>query len=373
MVWNWQKSDWPTFQWNVARISPFEQQFLVATGVSIGTVAHLGDHQRDQLLVEIMSREALTTSAIEGELLNRNSVQSSIQRQLGLATDGKRAKPAEKGIAEIMVDIYRSYDQPLSNSVLCGWHRMLTAGRKDLSDIGRYRTAKEPMQIVSGPINRPTIHFEAPPSSRIASEMTHFIAWFNQTAPHGPKPLPTLTRAGISHLYFESIHPFEDGNGRIGRAIAQKALIQGFGQPIIIALAPTMLAHQKMYYEALRNANRNNHITDWLVWFAKTVLESQRQTMRYIDFIIAKTKFLDRLRGQLNERQEKAILRMLKQGPDGFKGGLSAGNYSTITGASPATTTRDLSDLTDKNALIRTGEHRYARYRLSLATPEHIP
>jgi Fic family protein len=314
-----------------------------------------------------MSGEAVTTSAIEGEVLNRASVQSSILRQLGLASpDKRRVMPAEQGIAEMMVDLYRSYSQPLSDEMLFGWHRMVTSGRRDLADFGRYRTSRKPMQVVSGRIGAPTVHFEAPPSKRVSAEMKRFISWFNRTVPQGKEPLLAITRAGTAHLYFESIHPFEDGNGRIGRAIAEKAMTQSFGQPVLVSLATTMLAHQKSYYQALERANRQNEITEWLVWFTEIALESQRRGVAQVEFIIDKTKLLDRLRGQINERQQKALLRMFREGLEGFKGGLSAGNYATITGASPATTTRDLADLAEKGALIRTGERRHARYMLNL-------
>jgi Fic family protein len=366
MKWNWQQPDWPNFKWDRQRISSAEEHFLLSAGVAIGIVKHLGKEEHNQLLVELMSREAVTTSAIEGEVLNRASVQSSILRQLGLASpDKRRVMPSEQGIAEMMVDLYRSFSQPLSDGMMFGWHRMVTSGRKDLADIGRYRTSSEPMQIISGPIGTPKVHFEAPPSKEVPAEMKRFTSWFNRTAPHGKEPWPTITRAGTAHLYFESIHPFEDGNGRIGRAIAEKAMTQSFGQPVLVALATTTLAHQKSYYQALEKANRQNEITEWLIWFAGIALEAQRRSIAQVELIITKTKLLDRLRGQLNERQQKALLRMFREGPEGFKGGLSAGNYSTITGASPATTTRDLADLTEKGALVRTGDRKHSRYTLN--------
>jgi Fic family protein len=175
-----------------------------------------------------------------------------------------------------------------------------------------------------------------------------------------------VTRAGIAHLYFESIHPFEDGNGRIGRAISEKALAQSLGQPTLTALATTILARRKSYYDALEAANKGNEITDWLSWFAGIAIEAQRRTVAMVEFLIDKTKLLDRLGSQLNERQKKALLRMFREGPEGFKGGLSASNYSTITGASPATATRDLADLVARGALTRVGERRHARYHLQL-------
>ena len=367
MNWNWQTPDWPNFMWDRSRMAAAEEQFLLGAGVVIGTARYLEEDERNQLLVEAMSGEALTTSEIEGEILNRASVQSSIQRQLGLAADKRRASPAEQGIAEMMVDLFRSSAEPLSNETLYRWHQMVASGRKDLIDIGRYRTGKEPMQVISGRIGAQKVHFEAPPSKRVPSEMKRFIAWFKQTVPQGAEPLPAISRAGIAHLYFESIHPFEDGNGRIGRAIAEKAMAQSFGQPLLVALATTILAQQKSYYEALEKANKQMDVSAWLTWFADIALEAQRRTITQVEFLIAKTKLLDRLRGHINDRQQRALLRIFREGPNGFKGGLSAGNYSTITGASPATTTRDLADLTEKGALVRTGERKHARYALNLA------
>jgi len=365
MAWNWQYPDWPKFGWERARLAAAEQQFLLAGGILLGTVLHLGIEERDQITIEAMSTEALTTSEIEGEILDRASVQSSIRKQLGLASDNRQVGPAEQGIAEMMVDLYRSFAAPLSGETLFRWHRMVS-GRHDLHDVGRYRTSAEPMQVVSGPAHSPKVHFEAPPSSQVESEMARFIAWFGRTGPRGEEPLPALTRAGIAHLYFESIHPFEDGNGRIGRAITEKSLAQSLGKPTLTALAATILARRKSYYDALAAANKQNEITNWLAWFAGTAIEAQRRTIALVEFLIDKTKLLDRLRGQLNERQEKALSRMFREGPEGFKGGLSAGNYSTITGASPATATRDLADLVAKGALVRAGERRHARYYLAV-------
>jgi Fic family protein len=366
MDWNWQWPDWPDFRWNAHRLMKAEERFLIEAGMCAGAVKHLGADDREELIVEAMSSEALTTSEIEGEMLDRDSVQSSIRRQLGLGTDNRRPGPAEAGIAEMTVNLYRSYDAPLTEEMLFAWHRMVTNGRRDLTDVARYRTHQDPMQVVSGPLSRPRVHFEAPPSSAIQAEMARFIDWFARTAPQGPEPLPALTRAGIAHLYFESIHPFEDGNGRIGRAIAEKALAQNLGYPTLTALAATILAKRRGYYQALETNSRHLEITPWLAWFAATAIEAERRASALVDFLIDKTRLLDRLRGQLNERQEKALLRMLREGPKGFKGGLTAGKYASITGASPATTTRDLADLVDKCALTRAGERRHAHYDLGI-------
>jgi Fic family protein len=366
MTWNWQKTDWPEFRWEAARLALAEKEFLIAGGKLVGTVKHLGEEEREQITVDSMSTEAVTTSEIEGEVLDRASVQSSIRRQLGLAADKRNVRPAEQGVAEMTVDLFRSFAAPLSQKMLFGWHRMLMSGRRDLTDVGRYRTGKEPMQVVSGPFGRTKVHFEAPPAARMPKEMARFIDWFNRTAPEGLEPLPALTRAGTAHLYFECIHPFEDGNGRIGRALAEKALAQSLGQPTLTALAATILARRKSYYDALEAGNKRTEITGWLAWFAGITIEAQRRTLAMIEFLIDKAKLFERLRGQMNERQEKALVRMFKEGPDGFKGGLSAGKYATITGASPATATRDLVDLVEKGALVRVGELRHTRYQVGV-------
>ena len=197
-------------------------------------------------------------------------------------------------------------------------------------------------------------------------EMDDFVTWFNGSAPGATKPLPALTRAGMAHLYFESIHPFEDGNGRIGRALSEKAVAQNIRSPSLIALAYTIERQRKRYYDMLEAASRGNEITAWLIYFAETVLAAQRTTLMRVEFTVAKTKFYDGLRGRLNERQEKAIARMFRAGVDGFRGGLSAENYMSITKASRATTTRDLQDLVAKGALTKSGERRHTRYQLKL-------
>jgi len=365
-MWNWQQPDWPDFSWNSSLLDQAEAHFLRDSGGFVGSIKHLDAEDRDVIMIEAISNESLTTSAIEGELLNRASVQSSIRKQLGLKGARLSAKPSEEGIAEMMVNLYRSFAEPLTDETLFSWHTMVMKGRNDLNEVGCYRTSKEPMQIVSGAIYKPRVHFEAPPSKAIPAQMRKFLKWFRRTAPGGPEALPLLTRAGIAHLYFISIHPFKDGNGRIGRAIAAKALAQGLGQPSLIALSGTMLTHRKKYYSELEAASKHNEITRWLTWFAKIALEAQLRTTAQVDFVIHKTHLLRRLQGQLNERQEKALLRMFREGIEGFQGGLSAKNYTTITKASTATTTRDLADLVAKGALTRTGELRHARYHLAI-------
>ena len=364
MAWNWQQPDWPGFRWKAARLSRAEERFLLEAGRHVGVVEHLPETDREVLRVEAMGEEAVTTSEIEGEVLGRESVQSSIRRQLGLQGESRRVSPAEEGISELMVDLYRRFAEPLDAPTLFRWHRMVVRGRSDLRTVGGYRTHSEPMQIVSGRLHDPRVHFEAPPSDRVPAEMEGFLEWFERTGPSGSMSLPPLTRAGVAHLYFESIHPFEDGNGRVGRAIAEKALAQGLGRPSLTAVAATILARRSSYYDALESANKSNEITGWLAWFAGMALEAQARTLAQVDFLVEKTRLLDRLRGRLNERQTAVLLRVLREGPKGFEGGLSAGNYLSIAKTSPATAGRDLADMVDCGAMIRTGERRHARYHL---------
>ena len=194
--------------------------------------------------------------------------------------------------------------------------------------------------------------------------MRRFGDWFNETAAHSKTALPALTRVGIAHLYFESIHPFEDGNGRLGRAIAEKVLAQGLEQPTLVALSATLLAHRRAYYDALEAANKSSEINGWLLWFAGIALEAQQRTLAQTELVIKKVRFFEKFRDAFNERQQKALLRLFRAGPDGFHGGLSAGNYIAITGASQSTATRDLAHLANKGALIKTGELKRTRYFL---------
>ncbi len=366
MVWNWQRKDWPDFRYRIETLAEFEGRFLRQSGELHGAVKHLAQDDRQTLTVDLISDEAEKTAEIEGEYLNRNSLQSSIRRQFGLQADHRQVSAAEQGHAEMMVNLYETHSAPLTHETLFDWHAALTNGRRDLVKTGGYRVHSEPMQVVSGLVHEPIIHFEAPPSNRVKSEMDSFISWFNDTAPDGKNPLPALARAGIAHLYFVSIHPFEDGNGRIGRAIAEKSMAQSLGHPTLIALAFTIERRRKAYYSALEKANRDNEITDWLLYFAGTVLEAEACTVSRIDFLIEKAKFYDRFRGVFNERQEKAIIRLFHEGPGGFVGGLSAEKYIRITKTSRATATRDLAELVKNGALEKTGQLKGTRYHLIL-------
>jgi Fic family protein len=365
-TWNWQRDDWPDFHFDSGKLAGLEADFLRRAGVFSGSFMHIAQDGKKLLEVELMSEEAMKTSEIEGEILNRDSVQSSIRRHFGLSTDHRRIPPAEQGISELMVELYREFEAPVDEMRLLHWHSLLMNSRRDLAAIGGYRLGGDPMQVVSGPLHEPRVHFEAPPSAAVPDEMRHFLEWYADSGPRGRAPLPILTRAGFCHLYFVSIHPFEDGNGRIGRALAEKCIAEGLGYPILLSLSATIHRGRKSYYDMLERSNKHNEITDWLVYFAETILASLAESQSLVEFLVEKTRMFDRLRGHLNERQEKVILRMTREGPKGFQGGLSAENYLAITGTSRATATRDLQDLVEKGALISSGRLKGTRYRLAM-------
>lgn len=360
MPWVWQQKDWPTFNYDNYAFEGAEKGFLKNAGRLTGSIAHLDLEQKDVLRVELLSAEALSTSGIEGEILNRDSVQSSIRRHLQLKTDFRKVKANEAGIAEMMVDLYLHFDKPLHHDILFEWHRMLLNGRRDIEIIGAYRSHEDPMQIVSGNISKPKVYYEAPPSSRMQDEMKRFMDWYHSTLSN--RNLPTVVFAGLVHLYFEMIHPFEDGNGRIGRALAEKAVSQRLSAPSLNSLAKVIELHKKEFYKRLNDCNTTLHIQSYLELFSKLLLESQEYTYRMVLHLIAKTQFLQKHSHLLNARQLKVILRIWEEGPDGFKGGLNAQKYTSITGAPSATVTRDLRELVDLGVMKREGELKGTRY-----------
>lgn len=359
--WVWQDNNWPQFKFDNAALSALETQYLQNAGYLLGAYNHISASDQEQLKIDLVSEEAIESSAIEGEFLDRSSVQASLRRNFGLASDVKRIPASEQGIAFMMADLYKNYVQPLDSTVLCTWHLNLMNARPDLNFVGTYRQHNEPMQIVSGNGNKLRVHYEAPPSAQVAAEMERYIYWFNNST-----HLKTLTRAGIAHMYFEMIHPFEDGNGRIGRAVAEKSISQSIKQPLLSALSRTIQRNKKEYYAALAACNTSLDVTPWLVYFSNIMLQAQQYTREYIEFLIAKTKLYDRVKNMLNERQIKVLTRIFKEGLDGFKGGLSAENYIAITQTSRATATRDLQDMITKKVFFSTGERKSTRYFLSL-------
>lgn len=363
--WNWKHKNWPNFSFETEILNDLEHQFSINSGIVVGVLKHLEDVSKDDFVVDLLCNEALKTSEIEGEYLDRDSVQSSIKRNLGLTLDKRKVPPAEYGISEMMVDLYLNYENPLTHELLFEWHKMLTHGRRDITDIGKYRTHEDPMQVVSGRIDKPNVHFEAPPSKDVPKEMNAFIQWFNKVH-FNDSDLTPLVKSGITHLYFVSIHPFEDGNGRIARALAEKSIALSLQKPSLISLAQTIEMRKKDYYNALEENNTSLEITDWLTYFAHTIVDAQQNTLKQLDFLIEKTKFFDRFINQLNDRQWVVVLRLFEAGISGFKGGLSADNYVKIAKTSASTATRDLQDLVEKKALKKTGTLKSTRYYLNI-------
>jgi Fic family protein len=362
MPWNWELSDWPTFHYNPDRLSQVERQFLLEAGSASAYLKTIGNQEYHRFIVEILSEEGLESSKIEGETLDRESLQSSIKQHFGLQSPLKQKNDKESCMGQLLCEVYESFDKPLTHEMLWQWHAMLFKNSSNLSDIGKYRTHVEPMQIVSHRYGSQKIFFEAPPSTALFHEMEGFISWFN--AKNTSESI--LGRAAIAHLYFESIHPFEDGNGRIGRVLVEKLLSQSMKRPILIAISKVLEKWKKEYYSALEKCNRTLEVQHWVEFFAHIVLCAHEESMRLLYFLVKKSKMLNALSGQLNARQMKVVLRMFAEGPNGFKGGLSAENYIAITKTTRATATRDLTDLVEKGALIKTGERRYTRYQLNI-------
>jgi Fic family protein len=366
MLYNWQYPDWPEFIYDLHHIEDLLFSIAEETGHISGVLKALPENIQTETLVTIMVAEAIKTSAIEGEYLSRPDVISSIRNNLGLNNNKVvvRDKKA-RGAGELMVVARADYAQPLTKEILFSWHKLLL-GRSTRIKIGAWRTHKEPMQVISGALGKEKIHFEAPPSKQVPAEMKRFIQWFNDTAPGGVKEIKKApVRSAIAHLYFESIHPFEDGNGRIGRAIAEKALSQTIGRPVLLSLSQIIEADKKSYYHALETAQKRNDITDWITYFVNVIYKAQIAAKELTDFTLRKTKFLDLHTHQLNERQLKVILRMLESA-DGFKGGMNARKYISITKTSKATATRDLQQLADLKALYSEGGGRSTHYFVNL-------
>jgi Fic family protein len=368
-TYNWQQQDWPNFQYSLQNIDNELFLFAEKSGKVKGILGALPQQTQTEAIIDTMVAEAIKTSEIEGEYLSRKDVMSSIRKNLGLVTGPEYITDKKAaGIGELMIDVRHSYNEALTKEKLFAWHRMLMKGTRGI-EVGAWRTHTEPMQVVSGALGKQTVHYEAPPSNRVPAEMDRFITWFNDTAPDGTKVIKKApVRSAIAHLYFETIHPFEDGNGRIGRAIAEKALSQGMGQPALLSLSTAIEKKKSDYYAALQEAQSSNEITDWIDYFVGTILAAQTEAEALIDFTLKKTQYFDRWKDRLSERQTKVIRRMLEEGPNGFQGGMNAGKYTGITKASKATATRDLQDLLAMGAVALLGEAggRSTSYRVNL-------
>lgn len=363
MKYNWQQTDWPRFRYNLEAVQEILLECAGASGEVTGLVKGLPDKDQMGAVIELMIAEAMKTSEIEGEYLSRLDVASSIRNQMGISTRPEIVKDLRaKGVAELMVEVRKSWASPLSDKVLFDWHRLLMQGSNIVAS-GRWRKLGEPMKVVSGSVVNPIVHFEAPSSERVAEEMATFINWFNESRKlisQGP------VRSALAHLYFESIHPFEDGNGRIGRALAEKALSQQLGRPAMMSLSNVIQSNKKAYYDALQTAQRSNEVTKWIQYFVSVILEAQSEARANVEFILRKAKFFDCHKHTLSERQLKVVRRMLDEGPAGFDGGMNARKYVSLTRVSKATATRDLQDLLEKGILISQGGGRSTSYALNV-------
>ena len=363
MRYNWQQKGWPNFQYQTTNIEDNLYDFAQRTGRISGVLEGLSETEQTEAMINLMVSEAIKTSEIEGEYLSRNDVMSSIRRNIGLNPDLPPTKDKRAvGVSKLMVAVRNNLSKPLTSKILCDWHSMLMKGGKGIQ-IGKWRTHEEPMQIVSGGMGREIVHFEAPPSNKVPLEMDGFIQWFNDSQSEIKKP---ILRGAIAHLYFETIHPFEDGNGRIGRAIAEKALSQSIGRPVLLSLSKSIESNKNNYYDALKAAQRSNEITDWINYFVKTVLDAQIDAEQEIEFTLKKTKFFDNYKDALNERQQKVVRRMLEEGHQGFEGGMNARKYVSIASTSKATATRDLQGLVENGIFLPIGGGRSTRYEINI-------
>lgn len=369
-LYNWQQKDWPDFRFSLNTVEDAVLIISRKLGRVDGILEALPESTRQEAVVQTMLTEAIKTSEIEGEFPNRRDVLSSIRKNLGLHDEFLYVRDkSAAGLAELMIDVRNTYVEELTGGKLFEWHRMLLQTDKNVF-VGGWRKHEEPMQVISGVIGKEKVHFEAPPSTHVPQEMEAFLEWFNDTAPGRKKEIKKApVRSAIAHLYFESIHPFEDGNGRIGRAIAEKALSQTTGRPVMLSLSRTIEANKKEYYSSLERAQRSNEITHWVEYFVNTILDAQTEAERQIEFTLRKAKFFDHYRDQLNERQLTVVRRMLEEGPDGFEGGMNARKYISMAKTSKATATRDMQQLLELGVFVPASPAggRSTGYKLNLA------
>lgn len=350
-IYNWQQNDWPHFKFSLENVQDDLFIFSEKVGRVSGILEGLPEETKQDVIVDIILAEAIKTSEIEGEYPIRKDVLSSIRKNLGLHHSPEHIKDkSAAGLGELMIDVRKTFKEPLTEAKLFEWHIMLLRENKRMES-GQWRTHEEPMQVISGAMGKEKVHYEAPPSSKVPKEMKRFIQWFNDTRPGGKNEIKKApVRSAIAHLYFEAIHPFEDGNGRIGRAIAEKALSQTIGRPVMLSLSRTIEAKKNIYYASLEKAQRSNEITPWMEYFVKTTLDAQEEAETQIEFTLKKTKFFDRFKDKLNERQITVVMRMFEEGTKGFEGGMNAKKYIGITRTSKATATRDMQHLLEIGA-----------------------
>lgn len=360
IMYNWQHKNWPQFEFDYSSLEKELMLFMMKAGEINGMLSALPHHISTETIIQTIVSEAIKTSAIEGEVINRLDVMSSIKNNLGLHTDHKAKDKNAIGLSKMLVDVRNTFKEELTEVKLLEWHQMLMKNNKKVQ-AGKWRSHQEPMRVISGSVANPKIHFEAPPSKNIPKEIKQFIKWYNNCDISTPP-----VKAAIAHLYFESIHPFEDGNGRIGRAIAEKAVSQCLGMPVLFSISNAIEARRREYYDALQKAQRTMNISAWIKWFTSITLDAQEHAEKMIHFTIDKMKFFDKYENQLNERQKKVVNKMMEEGPNEFIGGMNAKKYMSITGVSKATATRDLQELVQLNIFSSWGSARTTRYSMNI-------
>jgi Fic family protein len=370
--WIWQQIGWstasyPEFRWSDALILPKTRLIHQKIGLLLGQTCH--ESEQSQQSLDTLLANLVASSAIENEMLNVYSLRSSLARRLGLSLEQPYASSdRSEGLANIMLDALNNVQQPLTVSRLLQWHQWLF-NEPDWTmqrlRIGSLR-GEEPMQVVSGRLDRPIIHFEAPPRQGLEMQLDAFIDWFN-TSRNDPL-LDPLIRAGIAHFWFVTLHPFDDGNGRITRTLTDLALAQMDSQSIrLYAMSPAILYKRKSYYDILEQSQQGNlDINHWLEWFLDTLLEAVEQALQRVENTVRKSRFWQHFAQlELHEGQRKVLNRLLDGGENGFLQGISAAQYQKVAKVSKATATRHLTDLLEKGCLIKLqGGGRNTRYQV---------
>ena len=365
MAYNWQHKNWANFSYSRDAISDIVIKFSELSGKMNGILQGMDIAGQQAEVIRFMISEAVTTSEIEGEFISRQDVMSSIRNHLGLNASPEYVKDKRaKAVSDLLVAVRNSYSKRLTETGIKRWHKLLFEGNQTIK-AGKWRTGISPMQVVSGAIGREIVHYEAPPSARVPQEMKKFTGWYNDYKINA-NVTDALIKTAIAHLYFESVHPFEDGNGRIGRAIAEKCLAQSLRRPVLLSLSSVIEKNRKQYYTALKNAQKSMEITGWLVYFANVILQAQTEAIKIVGFSLQKTKFFDKYKNELNAREHKIVKKMLDAGYEGFKGGITAKKYMAIAKTSKATATRDLQHLSEIGVLFAQGGGRSVRYELAV-------
>ena len=346
----WQAGDWPAWRFDLAALAEPMAQVSRAQGLLLGRLADVGMALRNQASLAALTEEVIKTSEIEGEQLNVESVRSSIARRLGV--DIGALAPVDRhveGVVEMVLDATANCQVPVSRERLFGWHAALFptgySGRSKIK-VGNWRDdATGPMQVVSGPIGRQRVHFEAPPADRLEAETGRFLGWLNAESNE-----PPLLKAGLGHLWFVTLHPFDDGNGRIARAIGDLLLARADGSPQrFYSLSAQIQRERKAYYDILeRTQKRSMDATEWLAWFLEALHRAVDQAQHTLDVVLAKVRFWQRWATMpLNERQVKLLNKLL----DGFEGKLTSSKWAAIAKCSPDTALRDINDLLARGVL----------------------